>query len=67
MSTWIFDKKNITRGLNLKSCGSPRSSGNLAPNTMVQIGSLFYAILFAEFGVGSDLNIMYMKYLDTLL
>ena len=33
---------------------------------MVQIGSLFYAILFAEFVVGSDLNIKYTKYLDTL-
>ena len=39
---------------------------NLAPNTIVQIGS-FYAMVYAEFGVGSDLNIMYIKYEDTLL
>ena len=33
---------------------------------MVQIGS-FYAMVFAELGVRSDLNIMYIRYVDTLL
>ena len=64
--TCILDNNRVTKVLYLKSCCSRRSFGNVAPNTMVQIRS-FYAMVFAEFGVGSDLNIMYIKYEDTLL
>ena len=49
-----------------ESYGSWHSSGNLVPTTMVWIGS-FHAMVFAKFGVGSDLNIMYIQYVDTLL
>ena len=62
----IFENNCITKVIYIKSPNSRCSSRNLASNTMVHIES-FYAMVFAEFGVGSDLNIMYIKYLDTLL